>query len=86
MLVTVGVTGNEKPSVERMITDQKLVRITTIHGSKAFPQCIGISLLPIVTSSPEGQLGFPSEVSFICSLVINENNLSELKRKKTEMT
>ena len=65
-----------------MVTDQQLVRITAIHGSKAFPQCIGVSLLPIVTSGPDGQLGFPPEVSFISSLVINENNLSELKRKE----
>ena len=67
-----------------MVTDQQLVRIIAIHGSKAFPQCIGVSLLPIVTSGPDGQLGFPPEVSFISSLVINENNLSELKRKKRE--
>ena len=84
LLVTVGVTGNAKPGVERMVTDQQLVRITAIHGSKAFPQCIGVSLLPIVTSGPDGQLGFPPEVSFISSLVINENNLSELKRKERE--
>ena len=82
ILVTVGVTGNDKPGVERMVTDQQLVRITTIHGSIAFPQCIGVSLLPIVTSGPDGQLGFPPEVSFISSLVINEYNLSELKRKE----
>ena len=84
LLVTVGVTGNDKPGVERMVTDQQLVRITAIHGSKAFPQCIGVSLLPIVTSDPDGQLGFPPEVSFISSLMINENNLSELKRKERE--
>ena len=84
LLVTVGVTGNDKPGVERMVTDQQLVRITAIHSSKAFPQCIGVNLLPIVTSGPDGQLGFPPEVSFISSLVINENNLSELKRKERE--
>ena len=84
LLVTVGVTGNDKPGVERMVTDQQLVRITAIHGSKAFPQCIGVSLLPIVTSGPDGQLGFPPEVSFISSLMINENYLRELKRKETE--
>ena len=84
LLVTVGVTGNDKPGVERMVTDQQLVRITAIHGSKAFPQCIGVSLLPIVTSGPDGQLGFTPEVSFISSLVINKNNLSELKRKERE--
>ena len=84
LLVTVGVTGNDKPGVERMVTDQQLVRITAIHGSKTFPQCIGVSLLPIVTNGPDGQLGFPPEVSFISSLVINENNLSELKRKERE--
>jgi len=67
-----------------MVTDQQLVRITAIHGSQAFPQCIGVSLLPIVTSGPDGQLGFPPEGSFISSLVINENNLSELKRKERE--
>ena len=82
LLVTVGVTGNDKPGVERMVTDQQLVRITAIHGSKAFPQCIGVSLLPIVTSGPDGPLGFPPEVSFISSLVINENNLSELNEKR----
>ena len=65
-----------------MITDQQLVRVTTIHGSKAFPQSISTSLLPIVTNSFDGQVSFPFEVSLISSLVINENNLGELKQKK----
>ena len=65
-----------------MITDQQLVRVTTIHGSKAFPQSIGTSLLPIVTNSFNGQVSFPFEVSLISSLMINENNLGELKQKK----
>ena len=65
-----------------MITDQQLVRVTTIHGSKAFPQSIGTSLFPIVTNSFDGQVSFPFEVSLISSLVINENNLGELKQKK----
>ena len=58
LLVTVGVSGNKKPGVKRMITDQQLVRVTTIHGSKAFPQSISTSLLPIVTNSFDGQLVF----------------------------
>ena len=82
LLVTVSVAGNKKPGVKRNITDQQLVRITTIHGSKAFPQSIGTSSLPIVTNSFDGQVSFPFEVSLISSLVINENNLSELKQKK----
>ena len=82
LLVTVGVAGNKKPGVKRMITDQQLVRVTTIHGSKAFPQSIGTSLLPIVTNSFNGQVSFPFEVSLISSLMINENNLGELKQKK----
>ena len=65
-----------------MITDQQQVRVTTIHGSKAFPQSISTSLLPIVTNSFDGQVSFPFEVSLISSLVINENNLGELKQKK----
>ena len=65
-----------------MITDQQLVRVTTIHRSKAFPQSIGTSLFPIVTNSFDGQVSFPFEVSLISSLVINENNLGELKQKK----
>ena len=69
-----------------MITDQQLVRVTTIHGSKAFPQSISTSLLPIVTNSFDGQVSFPFEVSLISSLVINENNLGELKQKKKKTT
>ena len=67
-----------------MITDQQLVRVTTIHGSKAFPQSISTSLLPIVTNSFDGQVSFPFEVSLISSLVINENNLGELKQRKKQ--
>ena len=82
-LVTVGVSRNKKSGVKRMITDQQLVQVTTIHGSKAFPQSIGTSSLPIVTiSSLDGRASFPFEVSLISSLVINENNLSELNQKK----
>ena len=84
LLVTVGVSGNKKPGVKRMITDQQLLRVTTIHGSKAFPQSISTSLLPIVTNSFDGQVSFPFEVSLISSLVINENNLGELKQRKKQ--
>ena len=52
LLVTVGVAGNKKTGVERSISDQQLVRIKVIGDSKAFPQSIGVSLLPIVTSCP----------------------------------
>ena len=55
LLITEAVAGNKKPSIERSIADQQLVRIKVIDGSKAFPQSIGISLLPIVTSGPDGR-------------------------------
>ena len=53
-LVTVDVPGDKKPAVEESIADQQLIRVTAIHGSKAFPQSIDISSLPIVTSGPDG--------------------------------
>ena len=84
LLVTVGVAGNKKTGVERSIADQQLVRIKlVIDGSKAFPQSIGVSLLPIVTSGPDGrQVGLLLKVSLISSFVINENDLSKLKQEK----
>ena len=54
LLVTVGVAGNKKNGVERSIADQQLIRVTAIHGSKAFPQSIGFSFLPIFTSGSDG--------------------------------
>ena len=83
LLVTVGVAGNKKSGVERSIADQQLVRIKVIDGSKAFPQSIGVSLLPIVTSGPDGrQVGLLLKVSLISSFVINENDLSKLKQEE----
>ena len=83
LLVTVGVAGNKKTGVERSIADQQLVRIKVIDGSKAFPQSIGVSLLPIVTSCPDGrQVGPLLKVSLISSFVINENDLSKLKQEE----
>ena len=53
-LVTVGVSRDKKPGVERSIADQQLIRVTAIHGSKAFPQSIGFSFLPKFTSGSDG--------------------------------
>ena len=83
LLVTVGVAGNKKTGVERSIAHQLLVRIKVIDGSKAFPQSIGVSLLPIVTSCPDGRhVGLLLKVSLIPSSVINENDLSKLKQEE----
>lgn len=83
LLVTVGVAGNKKTGVERSISDQQLVRIKVIGDSKAFPQSIGVSLLPIVTSCPHGrQVGLLLKISLISSFVINENDLSKLKQEE----
>ena len=83
LLVTVGVAGNKKTGVERSIADQQLVRIKVIDGSKAFPRSISVSLLPIVTSCPDGrQVGLFLKVSLISSFVINENDLSKLKQEE----
>ena len=83
LLVTVGVAGNKKTGVERSIAHQLLVRIKVIDGSKAFPQSIGVSLLPIVTSCPDGrQVGPLLKVSLISSFVISENDLSKLKQEE----
>ena len=83
LLVTVGVAGNKKTGVERSIAHQLLVRIKVIDGSKAFPQSIGVSLLPIVTSGPDSrQVGLLLKVSLISSFVINENDLSKLKQEE----
>ena len=53
-LVTVGVSRDKKPGVERSFADQQLIRVTAIHGSKAFPQSIGFSFLPKFTSGSDG--------------------------------
>ena len=53
-LVTVGVSRDKKPGVEISIADQQLIRVTAIHGSKAFPQSIGFSFLPIFTNGSDG--------------------------------
>ena len=83
LLVTVGVAGNKKTGVERSIADQQLVRIKVIDGCKAFPQSIGVSLLPIVTSGLDSrQVGLLLKVSLISSFVINENDLSKLKQEQ----
>ena len=83
LLVTVGVAGNKKTGVERSISDQQLVRIKVIGDSKAFPQSIGVSLLPIVTSCPDGrQVGLLLKISLISSFVINENDLSKQKQEE----
>ena len=73
----------KKTGVERSIADQQLVRIKVIDGSKAFPRSIGVSLLPIVTSCPDGrQVGLLLKVSLVSSFVINENDLSKLKQEE----
>ena len=61
-----------------MITDQQLVGITAtcIH---AVPQSIGASGLSIIPSGGYGLVDFSLEESLVSCLVIDEDDLCELK-------
>jgi len=83
LLVTVGVTGNKKPGVERMITDQQLVGVATTHSSNTCPQSVGTSRFSIVSSSCYGMIDFAFEVGLVSTLVINEDDFSELTKIQT---
>ena len=69
-----------------MITDQQLVGVTAVHGSKTVPQSIGASMVPIVSCGLYRLVVFSFEVGLVSSLVINEDYLCELqqlRRKKS---
>jgi len=76
----ISVTRNEEAGVERRITDQQLVGVSAVHGSHATPQSMSASSLPIVTCGRNGRLGTSFEVHLVSSLVINEDDFSELKQ------
>ena len=82
LLVTVGVSGNKKPGVKRMITDQQLVGVATTHSSNTCPQSEGTPRFSVVSSSCYGMIDFAFEVGLVSTLVINEDDFSELKQNK----
>ena len=61
-----------------MITDQQLVGVTAVHGSKTFPQSIGVSAPPIIKSGRATPVVFSFEVGLVSCLVVDEDYFSEL--------
>ena len=85
LFVTItSVTRNKETGVERSITDQQLVGESAVHGSHAIPQSISASSLAIVTSGLYGHVGTSLKVGLVSSLVINEDDFSELKQVEKE--
>ena len=81
LLVTVTrVTGNLEARVERMITDQHLVRVSVVC-SKTVPQSISTCGSPIVRSGRYGLGCSPLKVNLASRLVINKDNFCELYDK-----
>ena len=85
-LVTTSVTRNKEAGVERSITDQQLVGVIAVHGSKTVPQSIGVSTLPIVSCGLYRLVGFSFEVGLVSSLVVDEDYFCELIQKENEIT
>ena len=84
MLVTIGVARNKKPGVKGSIADQQLVRVTAIHGSNTCPQSIRTSGFSIVSSGCNGLTDFSFKVGLVSSLVINEDDFTELIKTQTK--
>ena len=77
MLVTISVTRNEEPGVERSITDQQLVGVSSSYPNTV-PQSISTSSLPIVSCRHYRKIRFSLEVGLASRLVVNEDYFCEL--------
>ena len=80
ILVTIrSVTRNKEASVEGSVTDQQLVEVSAVHGSKPVPQSITASTFPIIIYSLHRHIGFSFEVGFVSSLMVNKEDFLELQ-------
>ena len=77
LLVTISVTRNEEPGIERNVADQQLVGVRTTC-SNTVPQSKGTPTLPIVSCRHYRKVGFSFEVGLVSCLVVNEDYFCEL--------